>query len=822
MIFKKRRKISSSSPRMDLDFSGSRRESSEAGPGGRLGQLLPPVLTTLYSAALSALILPLVKLPLSLSLLYFPSLLALLLTLLYDLFPKPVLALLSGLTFLFLLAFLVPKAPLIKAYSPLLWELLEEGKAWWYGLIGALPESGPGPAALSSLLVFLLALFFFLATRIKAAPALMLGLASTAYGLLESFRSQDLGSRAKYAFLLAVLVCLYWLALGKKEKGAFRAGGIHAGRQSWALLMAFLLVLATLFLDLALPDQIFRSRSLEKTITDLVEDGRGKGRRMKTYLDFSLAGLGYQPLESRLGGRAVPDPEPFLTIETDGYPVWLKGSARLTYTGQGWLKEGMNPRWLFNDDKAVDSQRIYVGVRHSSEDPLILRTVRPIRLNIFPRRPQQALFHGGRPAFYRPISGKMDFQAYFNRVGSIYLDREVPDQGYTLLGQSILPIYLTSEEGIETLIMGYESPVKDRLQLPDEERRANLALPELKGLEDKVRAFDPDLHTLLYRRNNAITDSIVIEGIVRSLSSRLTYSMDAGIPDEDVEFVGWFLEEGKGYCTFFATAVTVMARQAGIPARYVEGFLVPATEGGKHTRQTLTGERGHAWAEVWFDGLGWIPVDATPPDRLKEMAKTAYMTGFAPEIEEPEPTQAPTIPESTLEEIPEATLPPPVTEEEGGDKAWSRIPFPLKFLLALAPLWILLLWRYLAFYRRHDERSQIRRLEKMGEAAFLGDLTGDLFRLWALDGRGRRPQETLRNYIRRVEMERYEAFPAQLAGWLEDMTYGPPQQGLQLDRQDLRKLLDFYREEEHYLRGELGFGPWFLKRWLTSFRPKGL
>jgi hypothetical protein len=54
-----------------------------------------------------------------------------------------------------------------------------------------------------------------------------------------------------------------------------------------------------------------------------------------------------------------------------------------------------------------------------------------------------------------------------------------------------------------------------------------------------------------------------------------------------------------------------MARAVGVPARYVEGFstfgLTPEEDGSF----LITGEQAHAWCEVYLEGIGWIPVDAT-------------------------------------------------------------------------------------------------------------------------------------------------------------------------------------------------------------------
>ncbi len=79
------------------------------------------------------------------------------------------------------------------------------------------------------------------------------------------------------------------------------------------------------------------------------------------------------------------------------------------------------------------------------------------------------------------------------------------------------------------------------------------------------------------------------------------------------DFVDWFLFGSKeGYCTYYATSMTAMVRSIGLPARYVEGFITPAgPEPG--SRYPVLNSNAHAWVEVYFEGLGWIPFEPTPP-----------------------------------------------------------------------------------------------------------------------------------------------------------------------------------------------------------------
>ena len=70
-------------------------------------------------------------------------------------------------------------------------------------------------------------------------------------------------------------------------------------------------------------------------------------------------------------------------------------------------------------------------------------------------------------------------------------------------------------------------------------------------------------------------------------------------------------EKGEGYCDVFATSVVQMARAVGIPCRYTIGYLPgPENVNSVGTQILLESDR-HAWAEAFFDGIGWVPFDAT-------------------------------------------------------------------------------------------------------------------------------------------------------------------------------------------------------------------
>ncbi|WP_406071712.1 DUF3488 and DUF4129 domain-containing transglutaminase family protein [Micromonospora sp. NBC_01638] len=93
-----------------------------------------------------------------------------------------------------------------------------------------------------------------------------------------------------------------------------------------------------------------------------------------------------------------------------------------------------------------------------------------------------------------------------------------------------------------------------------------------------------------------------------------------------------FLTNKVGYCQQYAAAMAWLVRSAGIPARVAFGF----TNGSKRDGDTftLTNLNLHAWTEVYFDGVGWVPFDATPAYGVPGSTRSAW----APDTDAPEPS----------------------------------------------------------------------------------------------------------------------------------------------------------------------------------------
>ncbi len=109
------------------------------------------------------------------------------------------------------------------------------------------------------------------------------------------------------------------------------------------------------------------------------------------------------------------------------------------------------------------------------------------------------------------------------------------------------------------------------------------------------------------------TDYDKAKAIEKYLSNNYVYTLAPDPTPKDRDFTDYFLFDLKeGYCTYYATAMTVMVRSLGIPARYVEGYSLPPTAGANGVYE-VTNQQAHAWVEVYFEGFGWLPFEPTSP-----------------------------------------------------------------------------------------------------------------------------------------------------------------------------------------------------------------
>jgi hypothetical protein len=103
------------------------------------------------------------------------------------------------------------------------------------------------------------------------------------------------------------------------------------------------------------------------------------------------------------------------------------------------------------------------------------------------------------------------------------------------------------------------------------------------------------------------------------------YSLDLkGTPHSADPLAMFLFEVRKGHCEYFASAMTIMLRQLGIPARMVNGFRTGEynTFGAAWTVRQYN---AHSWVEAYYSPYGWIEFDPTPPDPVRSRSSFLRM-----------------------------------------------------------------------------------------------------------------------------------------------------------------------------------------------------
>ena len=166
---------------------------------------------------------------------------------------------------------------------------------------------------------------------------------------------------------------------------------------------------------------------------------------------------------------------------------------------------------------------------------------------------------------------------------------------------------------------------------------------------------------------------MLLELVTDRLAQTTRYDRDTPAPPAGRDYVDWFLNEsGQGYCMHYATSATLLLRTAGIPARYVSGYVTQVPRRAESVE--VTAHAAHAWVEVYIDGVGWYPFEVTPGFQSSAMGDIPALdsgetqAGAVPTaVPSQKPTPAPTqAVEDVGEEVSAAPSAEPVPSQTPG------------------------------------------------------------------------------------------------------------------------------------------------------------
>ncbi|MFO7893633.1 MAG: DUF3488 and transglutaminase-like domain-containing protein [Longimicrobiales bacterium] len=285
----------------------------------------------------------------------------------------------------------------------------------------------------------------------------------------------------------------------------------------------------------------------------------------------SIAGFSDEVSLGQHGAAIQTNPEVVLRVEfPDGRP---ENVASLHWRGRSYDRfDGV--RWLHSDglperETSLDRYRRWDGPRLQQEiygsllDSRVLFALHPVV----------------------DVDARVRIRPYLDRAGDLRFFGSLPPR-YAAESVAEPP----SPEALRSEPAGRAPAERYYLQLP-------ALSPRVTALADSLTAG----HTTRYDRARAV------ERWLRSLE--YTRELPATAAETGIEH--FLFERRAGHCEYFSTAMVVLLRSAGVPARNVNGFL-----GGQWntvgSHLAVTQNEAHSWVEVWHPGFGWVTYDPTP------------------------------------------------------------------------------------------------------------------------------------------------------------------------------------------------------------------
>ena len=371
------------------------------------------------------------------------------------------------------------------------------------------------------------------------------------------------------------------------------------------------------------------------------------------------------PPKPSLAGPVIQSDQVYFQVYAS-QPYLLRGVTRDIYTGRSWQSSSRQVYRLDSPLWWLVKRQVFAEGQPSGADGLAFAAAfrQNVQIGVNPQTwRQSSLFTVGQvgrivwnqenpPPVYFTGDGDLFVFDGFSGSQEYALTTAVWNRGQPGFAQALAEMAAQPERARDP----YWPGIRDQyLQVPEE-------LPDLVSATARLVAADAE---------NPYEQALLLETY---LQTRFTYSLKAELPPGDMDFVAYFLQSRTGYCVHFATAITIMARTLGIPARYVEGFaLEPGKAAGVFS--WLRARRPTPWTELYFRGIGWLTFDPTATDRPDPTDEPTDPNQETP-TPAPSPTPAPTPPPAGPEDTPRKIGQPALAVHPGRRRSAGGLPAP--------------------------------------------------------------------------------------------------------------------------------------------------
>lgn len=323
---------------------------------------------------------------------------------------------------------------------------------------------------------------------------------------------------------------------------------------------------------------------------------------------YDLGQSGYGRSDNKLGGPISLDHTKIFRVNADR-SYYLKGITKDFYDGFSWSKTEQEYKKLLYDDINNKKQNLEVFLKKNGLK-LTSKT-----LEVYPEGINTSTLFAPEFTFNVQLSSG---EVVYNNSSDFMM------RGIEGVGKSYRVHFYESDEEEALLKEG-------KLHLTYDEKMTS----EYKEYLQLPGNIPPEVYSLVYNLTKECkTPEEKVIKIEKYLTNNFIYSLQVSEVPKGKEFTSYFLfDEKKGYCTYFATACTVLMRIAGVPARYVEGFKMGEEKDSKGF-YTITNAEAHAWTEILLDCKTdlWATVDTVPSAQLQKVLKednNSKITGFS-------------------------------------------------------------------------------------------------------------------------------------------------------------------------------------------------
>jgi hypothetical protein len=299
-----------------------------------------------------------------------------------------------------------------------------------------------------------------------------------------------------------------------------------------------------------------------------------------------------------LGGNPNLTNVVVLTMKTDDDTQYLESLSYDTYTGRGWI---IGPTYS-TSYKANDfdyDQTQYAGLRAVHQN-----------ISIVNPPGEQKAYILGAPQI---VSTDQNAQIVSSNANDSVVSW-LRTNGKLAAGNSYSVTSYVSAADIKTL-ESVPLPANAPTYPPnfDGQRSINYYDPNILRTYLQLPAgLDPRIYQVAKQQTASATNmydkAVALESYLRSF----TYDVNVSLPP-GAEGTSWLLFQSghRAYCNYFATAMAVMARELGMPARVVAGYT-HGTLDPKTKEMVVRGTDAHLWTQIYFAGYGWINFEPSP------------------------------------------------------------------------------------------------------------------------------------------------------------------------------------------------------------------